>query len=333
MAEDGEPTPTAFTPRQRDDWYYHMVAGGAKTRVLEAFIDLKVPELLGQAGTLSAAEICHRLALHPHRGWKFLHLLSMIGLLDEEGGIHGEDTARYSLSRMTKACLGEDGTQGFFFRDLLNYHRYVDALPFVDVLRGMPLPNAVRWPPPGLEEAEHLEYWMRISAEGAILALMRSDGLQGAKRILDVGGGDGTFGCLLVPEMPEAEITVFNLPASAYIARRTISTYGYTDRVSVYEGDFLKDPLPTGYDRIMFNRVLADWPADVCSMLFHKAKSALAPGGKLIINEPMADRNMDCSIAWEYRYVFYDTFGRATYKPLDVYRELLEQAGFHLVHV
>jgi hypothetical protein len=153
--------PAPGTPRDRDNQFYELLAGGARTRLLEGFLDMKVPELLGTHGPLPAAEICRRLSIDPHRGWKFLHLLSLAGLLVEEGGELGEDSARFSLSPLAKEFFGKDGTGGYFFRDTVHYWRRVAVLPFAEVLRGMPLPEAVRWPPPGAEAATHLETWMR----------------------------------------------------------------------------------------------------------------------------------------------------------------------------
>lgn len=319
--------------RDRDNRYYTLLAGGAKTRLLEGFLDLRLPEILGGRGEMTAAEICRHLALDPHRGWKFLHLLAMTGLLDKEGGDRGEDDAVFRLSAEAKEYFGEDGMQGFYFRDLVNYWRNVACLPFIDVLQGMELPQAVRWPPPNPEAAEHLEGWMRMTADGAIATLLKSGAMHGAKRLLDVGGGDGTIGCALVERIAELQVTVFNLPASAHIARRTIAAKSCAHRVSVHEGDFLKEELPGGFDRVLFSRVLTDWTPSVCLMLFEKSRRALLPGGRLVINEALVEGNVDYSISWEFRYIFYDTFGRAMFKPVPVYQQLLADAGFEIVKV
>jgi predicted O-methyltransferase YrrM len=325
--------PPPGSPRDRDNRYHTLLAGGAKTRLLEAFLDLRLPEILGGRGAMTAAEICRDLALDPHRGWKFLHLLAMTGLLDKEGGDRGEDVAVFRLSAEAKEYFGADGTQGYYFRDLVNFWRAVACLPFVDVLQGMELPNAVRWPPPNPEAAEHLELWMRVTADGAIATLLNSGVMQGAARLLDVGGGDGTIGCALAERYPELQVTVFNLPASAHIARRIIAAKGCADRVTVHEGDFLNEELPGGFDRVLFSRVLTDWTPNVCLMLFEKARRALTPDGRLVINEAFVDGNLDYSIAWEFRYIFYDTFGRAMFKPLAVYERLLADAGFEIVKI
>jgi len=331
MAANDVPAPGS--PRERDDLFYSYLAGGATTRLLEGFLDLGLPELLGNDGCMTAEEICQKLALHPQRGWKFLHLLAWIGLLSEEGGTRGRDDARYRLSKRSKQFFDPGGAGGYFFRELVCYWRYVAALPLLESLRGLPLPDAPRWPPEGLAAAEHIETWMRVTADGAVKALVASGTMKGVRRLLDVGGGDGTVGCLLTKEHPELEVQVFNLPASAYIARRTISQAGCTDRVKVHEGDFLKDELPAGAERVLFNRVMADWSPDTCAMLMQKSRRALMPGGRLVINEPLADRNRDCTTAWEFRYIFYDTFGRATFKTLDTYCQLLDECGFKVVNV
>jgi len=38
-------------------------------------------------------------------------------------------------------------------------------------------------------------------------------------------------------------------------------------------------------------------------------------------------------LAWEFRYIFYDSYGRALFKPLSVYKQLLEDAGFRIIKV
>ncbi len=323
-------SPSRGSLRERDNAFYELLAGGAKTRLLEGFIDLGVPELLGRNGAMAAGDICRELGIQPHRGWKFLHLLSLNGLLDRLDGTSTGDEARFALYAPARQFFGEDGTGGYYFRDLVVYWRNVACLPLVDVLRGMELPEAVRWPPPGMEQAEHLETWMRVTAEGALATLKHSGALGGARRLLDVGGGDGTIGCAMANEYPELEVTVFNLPASAALARRNIAAKGMEHGVAVHEGDFLADELPHNFDRVMFSRVLCDWTPEVCGMLFEKSRRALIPDGRLVINEALVEGNLDYTISWEFRYLYYDTFGRMLFKTLDVYRELLSAAGFEI---
>ena len=133
----------------------------------------------------------------------------------------------------------------------------------------------------------------------------------------------------------ELAISVFNLPASAAIARERLKNAGHPD-IEVVEGDFFSEPLPRGllqqgFDRVLFSRVLTDWSPAVCKVLLEKAKSALAPGGRLVINEAFWEGNRDYVMAWEFRYIFYDTFGRVLFKSLRLMRRLLQESGFRVV--
>jgi hypothetical protein len=123
-------------------------------------------QLLGKTGSpCTAGEICTQLELDEHRGWKFLHDLALCGFLTETDAQDCEMNAKYALSEDTKKFFGEDGTEGYFYRELLLFQRYVKDLkiPFVDVLRGASLPEMVQWPPKTPEAAQHLETWMSKS--------------------------------------------------------------------------------------------------------------------------------------------------------------------------
>src|SRR5207244_973952 len=83
------------------------------------------------------------------------------------------------------------------------------------------------------------------------------------ERWLDVGGGDGTVGEALLRERPSLTCDVFNLPQVAPLVAARARSQGLEGRLGFVAGDFLRDPLPSGYSVLSFIRVLHDWPADV----------------------------------------------------------------------
>ena len=168
--------------------------------------------------------------------------------------------------------------------------------------------------------------------------------MEGAAHLLDIGGGDGTIALALVDayKSQSMKATVFNLEASAEFARENIVSHDAAGKVDVVVGNFLDDDLPSNgvYDRVMFSRVLTDWDASTCRMLLQKAKNVLLQtkrqsgrDGKLVINEAFMEGNEYMCAAWEFRYIFYDTFGRAVYKSVDTYRSILKEVGFEVVSV
>ncbi len=138
---------------------------------------------------------------------------------------------------------------------------------------------------------------------------------------------------ILAQKYPNLDITIFNVPAAAALAQTRAENSGVADRVKTIAGDFRHHPFPGGNDMVMFSRVMADWSPDVCRMLMIKSRGALAPGGKLVICEPLQDQNENLAVAWEHSYLPYDDFGLAVYKPLAVYERLLKETGFRIIKV
>lgn len=302
-------------------------------RLLESFVDFKLGRLLASTGPMSAKDIVRKLGLHPIRGRKWLHSLSLVGLLEKlPAGDKGEDDV-YTLSPLARTIFG-NATSEKFYDDHVQYQRNVIILDFNSVLEGMPLPEAVRWPPRTREAAEHLEWWMSETASSAIQAIEKAVHLDQVNKLLDVGGGDGTVACTFVGSHPNLHVTVFNLPNSAFLARNKIAQKGLNNGVAVWEGNFLEEkPLPSGFDLVLWCRVLADWPPEVVRKLLKKTFDAVVPGGQVVICEPLLDDNKDLGISWEFRYIFYDDFGVGVYKSRSAYEQMLTEAGFQLVSV
>ena len=66
--------------------------------------------------------------------------------------------------------------------------------------------------------------------------------------VLDTGGGTGSFLIAALRRYPALHGTLFELPGACAIARQRLSLGPEGARVTVWEGDFLKDPLPDHHD-------------------------------------------------------------------------------------
>ena len=100
------------------------------------------------------------------------------------------------------------------------------------------------------------------------------------RRLLDIGGGAGTFVRAVGAAYPRLETAVFDLPAVAARAPAGVTAHG---------GDFFRDPLPPDFDLISLVRILHDHDDDRALLLLRNIAAALPPGGTLLIAEPMAD--------------------------------------------
>ncbi len=317
---------------EKDKRFNEILAGGAETRLLESFVGINITELLFRSEILSGDKIAEALNLHPFRVQKWLHLLSLIGLLEErDEEVEGKKEILYGLSPLGYGLVDEDGKVFPYTVDKILFWQAVAGLDFISVLRGKPLPLAVRWPPRTFDSAYHLEWWMSSTAEGAIKAIEKTINLDEYKKMLDAAGGDGTMACHFAKEHKNLLVTMFNLPHSAYMARENIVANGLVERVFVEERNFLSDKsLPEGFDIVLWSRVLCDWSSEVVIGLLKKTYRSLLPGGEIIICEPLIEGNEDFIIAWEFRYIFSDDFGVACYKTRNEYEFLLHEAGFQV---
>jgi hypothetical protein len=324
--------PSLPSLREKDKRFNEILAGGAKTRLLESFVSLKLTDLLFGNGFLPVDKIAHALNIHPFRAQKWLHLLSLIGLLDEKEETTEEKGFSYGLSPLSCGLVDENGKVFAYTADKLLFWQALAELDFISVLRGKPLPLAVRWPPQTFDSAYHLEWWMSATAEGAIKTIEKTINFDQYGRMLDAAGGDGTMACHFAKGHPNLQITLFNLPHSAYMTRENIVANDLADRVSVEERNFLTDKtLPEGFDIVLWSRVFCDWSSEVVADLLKKTHSSLLPGGEIVICEPLIGGNEDFVIAWEFRYIFSDDFGVGCYKTRTEYESLLHEAGFQII--
>ena len=314
----------AGTPSALEDSFYDLLAGGARYFLLMSALDLNLPVLLA-GGALTGGEIIEKLQLQPHRGNKWLHALKLTGLIRDTG-------SGYANSPEIEALFGQYGG-GWFYREFVRYFRYSASQELVGVLKGGPVGYDVRYPPQDWSDVVLLHEWMRNTAMTTLVTIARHVDFREVRKLLDVGGGDGTMATTLALQFPELSVTVFNIPAAVALTESRIAEAGVGARVNTVAGDFRRDDFPKGYDMVLFSRVMADWPPEVCRMLMKKSREALEPQGKLVICEPLQDQNESLAIAWEHSYIPYDDFGLQTYKPLAMYEQMLRETGFHILDI
>lgn len=108
-------------------------------------------------------------------------------------------------------------------------------------------------------------------------------------RLLDIGGGTGSWSIAATRRYPHLRATVFELPVTADIARRHIANSGQGDQIDVLAGDVLADRLPEGYDAFLAANVAHYWnPADN-QRLLDAVRRVAAPGGVLLLADFWTD--------------------------------------------
>jgi ubiquinone/menaquinone biosynthesis C-methylase UbiE len=106
-----------------------------------------------------------------------------------------------------------------------------------------------------------------------------------ARRLLDVGGGSGTYTLAFLAAVPEMRATLFDLPSVIEMARSRVQAAGMEDRVRLVSGDFYKDPLPTGHDLALLSAIIHQNSQEENKALYRRIRDALDPGGRIVVRD------------------------------------------------
>ncbi|MGD9591891.1 MAG: methyltransferase, partial [Candidatus Berkiella sp.] len=263
----------------------------------------------------------------PIRAKKWLYLLAQAEYLTISNNDDSNNPS-YQLGNIL-TLFSDTEDRWWFYKEMLNSWRTVESLNAFKVLRGGDVNFNIQWPPIAQGDVVSLEEWMSRTSLATINILKEELPLTNVKSVLDVGGGEATIACSLAQVHPQIHFTVYNLPIASSLGRKKVKELNLTDNVNIVEGNFLIDQaLPSNFDLILFSRVLCDWPDEVCDKLFKMSYEALNEGGTLIICEPFKNDNQNMMLVWEYRYMFWDSFGKAVFKDTTHYTKMLEKAGF-----
>jgi 3-hydroxy-5-methyl-1-naphthoate 3-O-methyltransferase len=139
------------------------------------------------------------------------------------------------------------------------------------------------------EKTRHFVHAMHDRALGIGRALVGMVDLSGSRRLLDVGGGPGTYSALFVDRHQELRATVLDLPEVVALADEILESMGAGDRVEATAGDYRTAEFPGGNDAVLISGVFHRETEPMCRDLIRRAGAALQPGGRLIISDVFTD--------------------------------------------
>jgi SAM-dependent methyltransferase len=148
-------------------------------------------------------------------------------------------------------------------------------------------------------------------------------------RLLDIGGGSGTYTIAFLRRDPKMTAVLFDLKQVISMARDRLRAEGLLKRVRLAAGDFYRDELPLGCDLALLSAIIhQNSPAENLA-LFRKVRRALEPGGAILIRDHIMDesRTKPPAGALFALNMLVNTDGGDTYTFAEV-RRGLERAGF-----
>ena len=176
---------------------------------------------------------------------------------------------------------------------ILHHHHLVESWSRMDeaVQSGQPNRSSASRGDDSRREAFLMGMYNIASQQAPEIASQLS--LGGSKRLLDLGGGPGTYAIHFCLYNPSLRAAVFDLPTTRPFAEKTIKKHGLSDRIDFVPGDYLKDDIPGRYDAVWLSHILHAEGPSACQALISKATAVLGTGGTMIIHDFILDESMD----------------------------------------
>ena len=262
-----------------------LIFGFFPAQVLYVAARLGIPDLVAE-GPKRADTLAQTTATHPGSLYRLLRALAYLGVLEEtEPGCFG-------LTDLG-ALLRCDATDSMWATTLLFCGE--------GVWRSWgSLLSSVRTGEPAFEPGS--EPFTRFAADPKASAEFNRAMSEGTRRdapgiiasydfgqfrrLVDVGGGDGTLLAAILAATPGLHGVVFDTAAGLAEATERVAAAGVADRTELVEGDFFES-VPDGADGYIMKSVIHDWDDQRCATILTNCRRAMAAAAKVLIVEPV----------------------------------------------
>jgi SAM-dependent methyltransferase len=273
---------TSWTPAE----LLQLSGGYWSVCALHAGVKLEIFTTLAERAH-AATELAGCLQTNDRALTMLLNALSAMGLLEKERDTYRTtDFAAEFLSRKSSRYLGHI---------ILHHQNLMPSWSRLDeaIVTGKPDPERLSMAN-DMKVRENFEMGMHdLAMQVAPLLASRID-LKGRSRLLDLGGGPGTYSVHFCLHNPELTAVVYDLPLTRPFAEETIARFHMSERISFLAGDFMMEEVPGRYDAAWLSHILHGAGAEASAAILKKAVSSLEPGGIILVQEFVLDDDM-CS--------------------------------------
>ena len=240
----------------------------------------KIPEILGK-GPLTSEEVAQQVGIKERKARNILAVLESEGLLVK--GIDGRyanapDTDFYLAGKVTEKDKRKDkrpllkfyGTMSFPF-----WGRYIEAVQSDGPIFGnLEFENEE-------QQRTFTEGVEAITLETAEALACKYD-FSRHPRVLDAGGGRGSFGILILEQHSDVFYTLFEKPDVAKLARERFAGHEFADRVRICEGDLFTDALPET-DCVVIANVIHLFDSESICELLRCIRKSVPDGARVLV--------------------------------------------------
>jgi len=262
-AEAGPPAPTRIV---------ELAAGFMVSKTLFTAVDVGLFAAAGTGGA-TPAELAERCSIPERSARAIADLLAAAGLLVRDGG-------RFRNAPDAEAFLAGRGP--FDLRPLARYWDIVSYPTWRHAGEAYRTRRGLR-PELDKEQTEAYESAVALVTAEAAADLAREYDFTGHRRVLDVGGGYGTFVKPILGAYEHLTATLIDLPEVAAVVAEQSAGGPLATRLAAVGADVFTVRLPASHDAILVANFVHLFPPERIVGLFRRLREAVAPGGRLLL--------------------------------------------------
>ncbi|HBA87877.1 MAG TPA: SAM-dependent methyltransferase [Geobacter sp.] len=265
-----------------------LSGGYWSTCALHAGVKLDVFTHVASA-PLTADEVAARTDCESRGTAMLLNALAALSLLEKQGDRYvATPFAATYLSRNSHEYLGHI---------IMHHHHLMAGWSQLD--------QAVRTGTPVRERASHED--VESSRESFLMGMFNlamqlapkivpQIDLSGRRRLLDVGGGPGTYAIHFCKHNPDLDAVICDLATTRRFAEKIVAHFDLSDRIGFIAVDFEQEDLPEGFDIAWLSHVLHGVGPEACGSILKKTVAAVEPGGLILVQEFLLEDTKDAPV-------------------------------------
>lgn len=253
------------------DGLMEMAHGYQRSMALFTALDLGVFAALA-GGPSDASRLARRLSADPRNLSILLNALVAVGLLGKKGNVYRNG-----------AIAGKYLAEGPLSKASILLH-HLDCWPeWTSLGRKIRRGRKRTGTKKGYQE-NFIRGMEDNSRERAVMVAEKIP-LRKKDRMLDLGGGPGTYAVEWARRYPGTSVAVFDTPETLAITRKILKEKRALGQIALLPGDFLRDSLGGPYDFVWISQILHAYSVKECVFLLRRVRRATAPGGRVAVQE------------------------------------------------
>ena len=306
-----------------------MIHGCLATQLIYVAAELGLADLLAQ-GPRTGEDLARAVGAEPGALYRVLRALESIGIFAEN------DDGRFAMT--ARGAVLQKDAEGSLHGVALLWGE-VFWQPFGDLLHSVKTGQTAIEKQRGMGFYDHLERDPR-AAEIFVTGIAGLSELRGhevaavydfsgVQKLVDVGGGNGSFLAAILQAYPHLLGVVLELPEVARRAREHVAGLPGGSRCQVVAGDFF-DAVPRGADAYIVKGVIHNWEDERAVAILGNCRRAMSDDGTLLLVERVVAPGRQGRLA-KFKDITMLAITGGVERTAAELVSLLDAAGFSLV--